>query len=74
MGTVMAVTALAVPEIPGWAAALVTFGGVVNPLTFVPMAFSTKVDSTKTFRWVSFLSFVSLTTGLVAATVVFIRA
>jgi len=73
MGTVMAVTALAVPQIPDWAAALVIFGGVVNPLTFVPMAFSSTVDSTKAFRWVSFISFVSLTTGLIAATVEFIR-
>ncbi|WP_152224321.1 hypothetical protein [Pseudomonas sp. SCB32] len=74
MGTVMAVTALAVPQLSGWATVLVIFGGVVNPLTFVPMAFSTKVDSTKIFRLVSFLSFVSLTTGLVAATVALIRA
>ncbi len=74
MGTVMAVTALAVPELPDWAAALVIFGGVVNPLTFVPMAFSKKVDSTKAFRLVSFISFVSLTSGLITAAVTFIRA
>ncbi|RWU21096.1 hypothetical protein DM813_17995 [Pseudomonas alkylphenolica] len=72
MGTMMAVTALAVPQLPGWVAALVMFGGVINPLTFVPMAFSNKVHSTKGFQLVSFVSFVSLTTGLIAAAVVFI--
>lgn len=72
MGTVMAVTALAVPQLPSWAAALVLFGGVVNPLTFLPMAFSSRVDSTRAFRWVSFISFVSLTTGLVASALAFL--
>lgn len=74
MGTMMAVTALAVPQLPDWVAALVIFGGVVNPLTFVPMAFSSKVDGTRAFRLISFLSFVSLTTGLIAAAVIFISA
>lgn len=72
MGTVMAVTAIANPQLPGWVAALVIFGGVVNPLTFVPMAFSTTVHSTKTFQLVSFVSFVSLSIGLIAAAVIFI--
>jgi len=50
----------------------VMFGGVVNPLTFVPMAFSTTVETTKAFQWVSFVSFVSLSVGLIAAAAYFI--
>lgn len=72
MGTVMAVTAIANPQLPDWVAALVMFGGVVNPLTFVPMAFSITVETTKAFQWVSFVSFVSLSMGLIAAAVIFI--
>ena len=64
MGTVMAVTALSNPQLPDWVAALVMFGGVVNPLTFVPMVFSTTMETTKAFQWVSFVSFVSLSLGL----------
>ncbi|PZW65357.1 hydroxylaminobenzene mutase [Pseudomonas sp. AG1028] len=67
MGTVMVSTALAVPDMPGWIYALVMFGGVVNPLTFVPMAFSKTVDTTQAFRLVSLVSFTSLSLGLVLA-------
>lgn len=67
MGTVMAATALAAPDMPGWIYALVLFGGVVNPLTFVPMAFSKTVDTTQAFRLISLLSFTSLSSGLVVA-------
>lgn len=72
MGTVMAVTALANPQLPVWVTALVMFGGVVNPLTFVPMAFSNTIEKTNTFQLISFVSFVSLSTGLIAAAMIFI--
>ena len=59
-------------QVPDWVVALVMFGGVVNPLTFVPMAFSTTVETAKAFQWVSFVSFVSLSVGLIAAAAYFI--
>lgn len=74
MGAVMAVTAVANPGMPEWIAALVLFGGVVNPLTFVPMAFSKTVADTAIFRGVSWVSFVALSTGLVASAVYFIAS
>lgn len=72
MGTVMAVTALANPGLPDWIALLVLFGGIVNPLTFVPMAFSRTVAATRWFQGVSWVSFFALTTGLIASAVAFI--
>jgi hydroxylaminobenzene mutase len=72
MGTVMGVVALAVPGLPDWAAALVLFGGIVNPLSFVPMAFSKTVAAKMWFQVTSWISFVSLSTGLVAAVVFFL--
>ncbi|WP_336631628.1 MULTISPECIES: hypothetical protein [unclassified Microbacterium] len=69
MGTVMAVTALGVPQMTTLTAALVLIGGVVNPATFIPMAFSRTVATTKTFQIVSFASFTALSLGLVLAVV-----
>lgn len=66
MGVVMIAVGLAVPDMPVWAGVLTLVGGVVNPATFVPMAFSSKVASTRIFQLVSFISFCSLSAGLVA--------
>ncbi len=71
MGTVMTVTALAVPGM-GWVtAALILFGGVVNPATFIPMAFSRRVADTIAFQAVSYVSFTALSAGLVLAVIEF---
>ncbi|RKS93473.1 hydroxylaminobenzene mutase [Microbacterium sp. AG790] len=69
MGTVMTATALAVPQMNVFTAILVLIGGVVNPATFVPMAFSRTVATTAAFQIVSFASFTSLSLGLVLAVV-----
>lgn len=71
MGTVMAVAALAVPQMWTVTALLVLFGGVVNPATFIPMAFSKTVATTRTFQTVSFISFTALSAGLILATIQF---
>lgn len=65
MGTVMAVAGLAVPDLSVWATSLVMFGGIVNPLTFIPMAFSKTVVTTTAFQVISYVSFTSLSLGLV---------
>lgn len=67
MGILMVVVALAVPALPAWAATLVLIGGIVNPATFIPMAFGDAVLSNRTFQTVSYCSFVSLTVGLFSA-------
>lgn len=72
MGTVMAVTALGVPHMTVFTATLVLIGGIVNPATFIPMAFSRSVATTKTFQIVSFASFTSLSVGLVLAVIEFV--
>lgn len=71
MGTVMAVAALAVPQMWTVTALLVLFGGVVNPATFIPMAFSKTVATTRTFQIISFISFTALSAGLILATIQF---
>jgi hydroxylaminobenzene mutase len=71
MGTVMSVTALAVPGMWTLTAGLVLLGGVVNPATFIPMAFSRTVAATRTFQIVSFISFTALTSGLILAVIQF---
>lgn len=69
MGLVMAVVGIAVPQMWTLSGILVLFGGVVNPATFIPMAFSKTVATTKTFQVVSFVSFTALSLGLILAVV-----
>lgn len=72
MGIMMAVVGLAVPDLPVWAGVPVLFGGIVNPATFVPMAFSKTVATTRVFQVISFISFVALSLGLIAVAAVYI--
>lgn len=67
MGCVVGFVGLAVPTLPAWLVVLAALGGVINPLTFLPMAFSKKVATTQWFKLVSFISFCSLCVGLVGA-------
>ncbi len=72
VGVVLVAVGLAVPAIPVWAGVLVLFGGIVNPATFVPMAFSRTVSSTRAFKAISMVSFIALSSGLIAASVVYL--
>jgi|LauGreDrversion2_3_1035106.scaffolds.fasta_scaffold38045_1 hypothetical protein len=72
MGLLMVAVGLAVPFLPVWIGTLILFGAVVNPATFIPMAFSRTVASTWVFKAVSFVSFTSLSVGLVGAVVSFV--
>ncbi len=67
MGVLMVVVAGALPEMPFVAAAGILFGGIVNPLSFVPMAFSRTVATTLWFQVVSMVSFLALSIGLTVA-------
>lgn len=72
MGCVVGFVGVAVPGLPAWVGLTVAFGGIVNPLTFLPMAFSKSVAATRWFQSVSMVSFCSLCAGLVGASVVHI--
>lgn len=72
MGIVMVAVGLAVPDLPPWAGIPVLFGGIVNPATFVPMAFSRTVAGTRAFQVISFISFTALSGGLIAAVMLYI--
>ncbi|WP_440312142.1 hypothetical protein [Leucobacter chromiireducens] len=67
MGCVVGFVGLAAPTLPAWLVVLTALGGIVNPLTFLPMAFSKTVATTQWFKLVSFVSFCSLCVGLVGA-------
>lgn len=68
MGIMLVAVGLAVPSLPWPIVAAVAFGGIVNPLTFVPMIFSKTVMHQRWFMVVSYVSFTSLTLGLIAGT------
>lgn len=72
MGVVMAVTGLAVPELGPVTTLMVLAGGIVNPATFIPMAFSKTVANTKWFQVISYVSFSSLSLGLVFSAMTYI--
>ncbi|MFD1343058.1 hypothetical protein [Litorisediminicola beolgyonensis] len=67
MGLVMVAVALAAPDLPAPAVYATLFGGVVNPATFIPMAFSRTASEHPAFRAISMISFISLNVGLVWA-------
>ncbi|PRI12603.1 hypothetical protein [Leucobacter massiliensis] len=69
MGIMLIVVGLAVPGLPWPITAAVAVGGVVNPLTFVPMIFSKTVIQRRWFMAVSYASFTTLTLGLIGAAI-----
>ncbi len=69
MGIMLIAVGLASPGLPWPIVAAVGFGGIVNPLTFVPMIFSKTVIRARWFTAVSYLSFTVLTAGLISGTV-----
>ncbi|QNE35343.1 hypothetical protein [Leifsonia shinshuensis] len=71
MGVVLIAVGLAVPGLNPLAAVLIAFGGIVNPASFVPMAFSKAVADTVWFRVISYVSFTALSAGLLIGAVQF---
>lgn len=70
MGVVLIATGLAAPNLPTWAVIATGFGGIVNPLLFLPLAFRASAQKNLVYRVISGLSFTALSSGLVAAAVV----
>ncbi len=71
MGVVSIATGLAVPDLPTVIGVLVLLGVVVNPASFIPMAFSRTVAGTRWFQTVSMISFIALCVGLTGAALSF---
>ena len=66
MGLVLLAIHATVPDRPDWITALIAFGTVVNPLLFLPLAFSAEAKDGLAYRAVTLVSFMSLTVGLPA--------
>ena len=69
MGLILLVVDVAVSDIPGWIVALIAFGTVVNPLLFLPLAYSAEAKDALPYRALTVVSFVSLSVGLPALAV-----
>lgn len=69
MGILLAVVGLALPKLWAPAVVMILFGGIVNPLLFIPGIFSRTVDSSVAMRFVSFTSYIALSLGLILAAV-----
>ena len=69
MGLIAIAVGVVLPDIPDLAAYLLVFGTFVNPLLFVPLAFSKSVDEKPWFRVLSVISFTAISVALVWAAV-----
>ena len=69
MGLIAIAVGVVLPDIPDLAAYLLVFGTVMNPLLFVPLAFSKSVDEKSWFRVLSVISFTAISVALVWAAV-----
>ena len=69
MGTILIALGLAAPDLPAPWSILLVAGATVNPLLFIPLAFSAKLQKALPYRAVTALSFIAMTTGTVAAAV-----
>jgi hypothetical protein len=72
MGAVAIATGLALPNLTTPLGILIAIGVVVNPATFIPMAFSRNAAQQRWFQAVSMASFIALTVGLTGATAFYI--
>ena len=70
MGLILIAVGLAVPDLPGFWAAYLVFGTIVNPFLFVPPAFRPEVQERLWYRAFSLVSFFGVISGLVAAAIV----
>ncbi|WP_040857868.1 hypothetical protein [Nocardia niigatensis] len=67
MGLILVTVGVAAPGLPGWAAALVVTGTLLNPTLFLPLAFHDRLRETLPYRVVSAFSFLATSLGLVTA-------
>jgi hypothetical protein len=69
MGLIAIAVGLALPDLAGWAKALLLVGTWVNPTLFLPLAFSDDLQGATVYRIVTVASFVAMSTAMVAAAV-----
>lgn len=69
MGLIAIGVGLVLPDIPQLAAYLLAFGTFVNPLLFVPLAFSKEADRKLSYRLISVTSFTAISVALVWAAI-----
>jgi hypothetical protein len=69
MGLILIAIALAVPDLPDWIKVPVVFGTLMNPLLFLPQAFSDTIGDTVAFKAVSAVSLVATSGGLTAVAI-----
>jgi len=70
MGLISIAVGLALPDISDLNAYLLAFATFVNPLLFVPPAFSKEVDKKLWYRTISVVSFLSMSVALIWAAVI----
>src|SRR6476646_10861310 len=70
MGLILIGVGLAIPDPPTAIAVALVFGTFVNPLLFVPLAFSPAVEKRGWYRVLATVSFIGVSGGLVAAAIV----
>ena len=70
MGVLVIAVGAVLPGLPVWIQSTIVVGTVLNPLLFLPMAFSPTVSGTRWFRLASVASFLCVTAGLTGAAVV----
>lgn len=69
MGILLIAVGLAVPNLPGWLAAVLVYGTLLNPTLFLPMAFNANITSNAAFKAATFTSFVAMSGSLVLVAV-----
>lgn len=70
MGLILIGVGLAVPDLPTAIALALVFGTAVNPLLFVPLAFDPDTDKRAWYRVLAVVSFIGVSSGLLAAAIV----
>jgi hydroxylaminobenzene mutase len=69
MGLILIAVGLALPDLSAAIAIPLAFGTWVNPLLFVPLAFTPEIDKRRSYRALSAVSFVCVSGGLVAVAI-----
>ena len=69
MGLILIAVALAVEGLPCWIAMPLVFGAIVNPILFLPQAFSKTVGDSLWFKVLGFISVVAMSASMVAVAI-----
>lgn len=69
MGLILLVVDVAVPDRPAWITGALAFGLVMNPLLFIPLAWTQKASENFIYRIVTLASFTAASVGLTALAV-----